>query len=427
MLKNALKTLDPYLNDTLILSVSTGVDSMVLLRAIRELTSSVVVVHFNHQKRDAANIEASYLKDYCATYEIPYEYFILDVVGDNFQDEARKLRMMYLEQTADKYETKYILTAHHLNDLAETILMKISRGSNLYGYSGLQFRVEREHYVYLKPFLTVKKETLYEYAKIHEITFFEDVSNASDDYTRNRYRNKVIDVLVEENPQFLEKALQYSNHLYEAFSYIRAQSKNYLDENKHSLFLTSFFKTDLVIQKDIIALMMEQKNIPFNQLKIEAILTFLKTSGPNQAYPLTKTLVLQKSYQKVTIQTYIERSQFRQALDLDAFNVLGNMGNVTFLGDTGDISGYEIKLCYNKFALPLWARHRESGDILEFDYGHKKLKDYYIDKKIPLYQRDKDIILTDNNNRILAVLGRYYNQSPDLTSSIKLKYKRGLL
>ena len=76
------------------------------------------------------------------------------------------------------------------------------------------------------------------YTRLH---FFEDVSNASDDYTRNRYRNKVIDVLVEENPQFLEKALQYSNHLYEAFSYIRAQSKNYLDENKHSLFFDELF------------------------------------------------------------------------------------------------------------------------------------------------------------------------------------------
>jgi tRNA(Ile)-lysidine synthase len=60
-------------------------------------------------------------------------------------------------------------------------------------------------------------------------------------------------------------------------------------------------------------------------------------------------------------------------------------------------------------------------------YGHKKLKDFYIDKKIPLDQRDKDIVITDNHNRILAVLGRYYNQSTDLTDSIKLRYKRGIL
>jgi tRNA(Ile)-lysidine synthase len=103
------------------------------------------------------------------------------------------------------------------------------------------------------------------------------------------------------------------------------------------------------------------------------------------------------------------------------------MGYVTFLDDTSNISVYEIKLCYNKLALPLWARHRESGDILEMPYGHKKLKDFYIDKKIPLDQRDKDIVITDNHNRILAVLGRYYNQSTDLTDSIKLRYKRGIL
>jgi tRNA(Ile)-lysidine synthase len=172
---------------------------------------------------------------------------------------------------------------------------------------------------------------------------------------------------------------------------------------------------------------MESHELPFNQLKLDAMLSFLKTSGPNQSYVITKDYHLKRKYQKVVIEKIFSPRPFRQVLDLNAFNVFDNMGYVTFLDDTSNISVYEIKLCYNKLALPLWARHRESGDILEMPYGHKKLKDFYIDKKIPLDQRDKDIVITDNHNRILAVLGRYYNQSTDLTDSIKLRYKRGIL
>jgi tRNA(Ile)-lysidine synthetase-like protein len=101
------------------------------------------------------------------------------------------------------------------------------------------------------------------------------------------------------------------------------------------------------------------------------------------------------------------------------------MGFVTFLDAPSNSSFYEIKLCYNKLALPLVARQRQPGDVLEFPYGKKKLKDYYIDHKIPMHIRDRDIIIADQTGRILSVLGRYYNTSTDLDSVIKLRYKRG--
>ena len=419
--------LNPYLDKTWVLSVSTGVDSMVLLYLVLAKTKNIVVVHFNHQKREASIEEANYLQNFCKENNIPYEYFILNLPDQNFQDEARKARFKYLEETATKYKTNIILTAHHLNDLAETVLMKLSRGSNLFGYSGLQKVVHRGDYIYIKPLLHLKKIDLYQYAKNNHIQFFEDASNADLTYTRNRYRHLVVNQLVEENPLFLDKVMQYSNHLYEAFSFIRSLSKTYLSAHKNAILIDTFFEQDVVVQKDILALLMESHELPFNQLKLDAMLSFLKTSGPNQSYVITKDYHLKRKYQKVVIEKIFSPRPFRQVLDLNAFNVFDNMGYVTFLDDTSNISVYEIKLCYNKLALPLWARHRESGDILEMPYGHKKLKDFYIDKKIPLDQRDKDIVITDNHNRILAVLGRYYNQSTDLTDSIKLRYKRGIL
>ena len=75
--------------------------------------------------------------------------------------------------------------------------------------------------------------------------------------------------------------------------------------------------------------------------------------------------------------------------------------------------------------LPLIARTRREGDALYFSFGHKKLKDYYIDKKIPIKLRDSDIIITDSSNQVLAVLGRYYNQNPENKDTIYMKFNKG--
>ena len=160
--------------------------------------------------------------------------------------------------------------------------------------------------------------------------------------------------------------------------------------------------------------------------KINGLVTFLLNAGPNQSYQLNEQYVFQKNYKHAFIKTKNEPVSFNVKLDIDAFNVLPNMGYITFLNSQFNSSNYEINLCYNKIALPLWARTRKNGDTLVFSYGKKKLKDFYIDKKIPKHLRDSDIIITDNDGQILAVLGRYYNQLASNTNKISLVYKRGI-
>ena len=84
----------------------------------------------------------------------------------------------------------------------------------------------------------------------------------------------------------------------------------------------------------------------------------------------------------------------------------------------------EFVLCYNKLVLPLYARTRKPGDKLYFSFGHKKLKDFYIDKKIPLQKRNNDILIVDKSDTVLAVLGRYYNENANLKDKITLTYRR---
>lgn len=416
--------LDNLNNSTLVLSVSTGVDSMVLLDLLLKKNYSVVVVHFNHNKREASVTEANYLKTYCEERNIPFEYFILNINQDNFQNEAHALRYKHLEDVAKKYHTPYILTAHHLNDLAETILMKLSRGSNLFGYAGMQPILNRHDNILIKPLLYEKKERLYEYAKMHDITYFEDHSNKEDTYTRNRFRNHIIPELIDENSQFLEKTKQFSNLVSEASNYITKQAKPYLEKDR--LNLREFNQLDTIIKKTILGHKFEMKNIEITNQKLEDSINFLSNTGPNQSLDLSKDYILQVTYHLAEIKHKTAHKPFKMELMLDSLNILPNMGYITFLKEQFNSSYYEIKLCYNKLALPLYVRNRQPGDMLYFPYGRKKLKDFYIDKKIPKHLRETDLIITDKNDQILAVLGRYYNRLEENNEELTLVYKRGI-
>jgi len=142
----------------LIVSVSGGVDSMTLLSSLITTDYQVVVVHFNHQKRDESLIEKDMVESYAKKNGLRFHYYIIDVDHGNFHHQAHLLRNHYLREVAHLYKTPYILTAHHLDDLFETILIKLTRGSNLLGYSGMQ-RLHVDHeYSYIKPILYVSKD-----------------------------------------------------------------------------------------------------------------------------------------------------------------------------------------------------------------------------------------------------------------------------
>src|SRR5690554_1492512 len=114
-----------------IVSVSGGVDSMVLFDLMVKKRFRFAVVHFNHQTRSEAIFEHQLISSLCQKYDVPYHYITLQIKGGSFQAKARKLRHKHLEHTAQHYATQYIITAHHADDQIETIFMKLLRGSNL--------------------------------------------------------------------------------------------------------------------------------------------------------------------------------------------------------------------------------------------------------------------------------------------------------
>lgn len=143
-----------------IISVSGGIDSMVLLDFLYHQNYKLKVVHFNHSVRKDSIKDKNLVYDYCLKKNIDFHYFKLNLNYEegNFQNKARILRLEKLKQVALQYKTKYLLTAHHLDDLSETIFLKILRGSSLLGYSGMQDSCLYEDFILLKPFLYTEKK-----------------------------------------------------------------------------------------------------------------------------------------------------------------------------------------------------------------------------------------------------------------------------
>lgn len=392
---------------TLVLSISGGPDSMALL-ALLAKTFSVAVVHFNHQKRLNADQEAELVGDYCKSSDIPFHYFMLDIDGGNFHNRAHQLRNHHLREVAKLYHTRYILTAHHLDDLLENILIKLTRGSNLLGYAGMQPFYEKNRFTYIKPFLYYSKEDLLEYVREHDIPYMEDESNEENRYLRNRYRHAIVPVMKQENDALLEQIRQYHLQVTSAFRHIRKQSKTIIKNDK--IDVKAFLKEDEAVKDDAIAYLIEKNGLSFSYRIVQKIKSVMASKRPNLTYPLNNLHTFVKSYDEAYVERLKPINQKRVRLQTGK-TLFENVAIFTFLDDSDPKTAQATKLCYNKIAFPLWIRHRRDGDLLSYSYGHKKLKKLLIDLKVPLEKRKELLVITDDEDTILHIPGFYLNET----------------
>ncbi len=394
---------------TYILAVSGGVDSMVLLDYLAKNNYQLVVVHFNHQKRADAHLDHALVESTAQLHKIPYHYIKLSIKTGNFQESARTLRLTHLEKIAEKYQTPYIVTAHHADDLAETILMKLIRGSNLLGYAAMQEKTVLGAFVYLKPLLKYAKHQLLDYAKAHQIAYLEDVSNLEDTYFRNRIRHHIMPILKDEN-EILAHFSSFSEQAFLASDYIRNQTKSFLKPDLS--FSLSLFK-DLhdALKMDVISFILESVDAVRSHEKIKTILKQLLSPKPNVAIKLSKDFSLIKAYDSVVLITPNKETDTDVAASLMISHKKDSAPNNW------------VELCYNELDFPIVLRGRLPGDLLSFPYGRKKLKSYLIEKKIPMTQRKKLLIAVDKKNTILWIPGLYINQTLGESNKIYLSIK----
>lgn len=169
-----------------LVAVSGGVDSVVLLdMLVKEGEHELVVAHFDHGIRDDSHEDALFVAELAKKYGLPFETR-REVLGKNASEElARDRRYEFLRDSAKKHKAT-IVTAHHMNDIAETIAINVTRGTGWRGLAVLDSDIYR-------PLLNLTKREIVAYAKENNLEWREDSTNASDAYLRNRLRSKFAD------------------------------------------------------------------------------------------------------------------------------------------------------------------------------------------------------------------------------------------
>lgn len=413
-------------NEKVCIGISTGIDSSVLLHSLLELKEEfnleIILCHVNHGKREQSNIEEQYIKDYALKNNLIIEILHLDlqdIENDNFQSAARIKRLEFFNEVMNKYNVKYLLLAHHLNDDIETSIMHIIRGSNLKGYAGIDEVVEnKNHKIILRPFLTVLKEDIIKYAKENNVKYYEDDSNSSDCYTRNRIRHNVIPNLFLENESFNKQFLEFKDTLlnsYEIVCNVRDEfiNNNVIIENEKIIFTLDKFNTlSNFMQIEVLFALLKKYQLSKNNIK--EIIKYISSQKPNLLINY-KNLVFCKQYNRIIISNQINFNNKNEAVLMEINNLGTYDINNNYYLEVIKYTQEDYKknknalinlnvIWYNSSMLPIVLRNKKPGDKIKINSGTKKIKDLLIDAKIPQGERE-NILLLEKDNEIINVFG----------------------
>ena len=403
--------LDDYIfNNYVVIGVSAGPDSMCLLDLLQKKTTKIVVCHINHNVRKESIEEEEYITKYCQDKNIILEKTTINNYQENnFENEARKKRYMFYEEILKKYNSKTLLLAHHGDDLIETILMKISRGSNLEGYAGIKEISNVKNYQIIRPLLKYTKEDIINYNKSNNIKYYNDSSNQSTNYTRNRYRLNILPLLKKEDKNIHKKYLKYSKTLIEYDDYIKREVKRNINNvyKDNIINIDNLNKLDTFLIKNILYNIMnniyQNKNNIITDRHIQNIISLLNNAKPNIKIDLPNNKEIVKEYNKLIIKDKTSdiknyKIEFNDKIEIE--NLI-----IEKIESEDDDSNSVCRLNSKDITLPLYIRNREDGDyiILKGSNNRKKIKEIFIEKKLPLKKRNNYPLLVDSNNNIIWI------------------------
>ncbi len=196
----------------LLLALSGGPDSIGLLRVLDFLRPRagffLSAVHLNHMLREESSFEQSFVQQQCLSLSIPLHVGNSDVRSysrwkkKGIEESARIIRYRFIKDVAVKEGVDFILTAHHLNDLAEDVLMRLGRGAGWPGLCGMKgFDPERQ---LMRPFITTPKKNILDFLDLLNQDYVSDRSNEDLFFTRNKVGLKIVPLMEEINPGFLK-------------------------------------------------------------------------------------------------------------------------------------------------------------------------------------------------------------------------------
>lgn len=436
--KNTIKKFNMLENgDTVIVGVSGGVDSAVLLHLLKRLAPEyklpLIVAHLNHSLRGKeSERDAAFVKKLAREAKIGFVGKKIDVKsllkkGDSMQDIAREARYDFFEEVAKRHKAQRIATGHNLDDQAETVIMRFLKGASRRGLSGIPPARGK----YIRPLIEISRKEIEGYAAMEGLQFVKDSSNKSAKYLRNRVRLKLMPMLAAYNPAIKSDMARLSHIFRRDEEYLKDKAEDACkdvvikqDKKAVSLSLEKLIGLHDAIKVRILFMVIEEllgSSKGFYSCHAEDFLKLLSSHSPNAVVTLPRNLSVCKEYGVITIEKSRKKEKY---LFLEkTLKINGKTGIVTDNGrkiaefDAKVInhnSGFHIPhpasrnaayFDYNKLKIPLLVRNFRPGDCFApFGMkGHKKLKDLFIEKKIPKRNRGLVPILVSGDEIIWVV------------------------
>ena len=374
-----------------LIAVSGGVDSMNLLHFLYiyrdKLEIEIGIAHVNHKQRQESEMEEAYLYEWAERHQIP---IYVDYFSGIFSEKAaREFRYHFFKKIMVEKTYTAVVTAHHADDQAETIFMRFLRGSRLRHLSGMQTVSSFGMGELIRPFLTISKTDL------PEIFHFEDYSNQSMNYLRNRIRNQYLPNLEKENPKF-RQALQYlgeeNRQLFQAVQDLTVA----IDITDCFQFLKQTPAVQVVLLQNYLE---EFPDLQVSHGQFDEILQLLRNKA-NVIYQIKGDYWLKKDYHRFQITKIRPKTDGETVEKMLEYDSIVKYGQYQFQFRNKTEKSIPI---YS--SSPILLRGRQAGDSIDFGNFSKKLRRLFIDEKIPIQERSNAIIGEQDGNIIFVLVG----------------------
>lgn len=399
--------------DTLLLGVSGGPDSVALLHILHVLRKDgVFAAHLHHGIRgQAASNDAQFVEQLCARWSIPLHTEYADVPAAAsaqrlpLEAAAREARYACLRRAKQRYNAAYILTAHHMDDQAETVLLHLLRGSGLRGLCSMQPR----HEDLVRPMLFITRARIMAYLEEHALEYCTDQTNFEQNATRNRLRLSLLPMLkAQYNPAIVHTLSSTAQLLSEDEAYLLASAREALSLAKtaaHTYLRTPLLHLPTPLQSRALRLAMEDFGVYDIQRHDILRLQSLLDARTGAKAPLPGGLVAQVSYAHLVFEKGANTGHAPQSTASMNVPIPFTCPGRFVIPQGVFVSSYASE--YRKGEGPFVAymdadklpphvsiRGRLPGDVF-FPLGakgHRKLKSYLIDKKLPRPQRERPLL-----------------------------------
>lgn len=434
-------------DDNVIVGVSGGPDSIFLLSILYKLQKSlnfnIVVCHINHGVRGIESDEdEEFVKSKCRSLDVPFHSIRINM--DEYakknsltsEEAGRELRYRFFRKTLSDYGKGSIAVAHNKNDQAETLLMRFFRGTGIDGLKGMDYK----SYDIIRPILDIDRNEIEEYISYHNIPVKTDKTNKMDIYRRNSIRLNLIPMIEKNyNPSIIDTLFRTSRIMERDSDFIDIYTKEIIKEiiesinkNKIKINVNDLITEHKAIQYRIIRLSIKKiighlKGI--EEVHIESIINLVRNNTTGKRIIISNNIEGYITYGSLVLQIKNDNkvSSFKSKLYLNKSNFIPGLdGKIELCLIDENIKNIKSKdmfikyFDYDKIENDLFIRNRELGDKFRplGMNGTKKLKDFFIDEKIPRDERDKTPLICDEKG-IIWVVGHRISEGYKIDNKTK--------